>query len=155
MAKLTSADYENVLDLIEAVYRAPNVSGVSRLGCATACGHTVANIITSLRQHFPTNTMTDTEVEDLLARGARQGVFNKACATATDSEVSECEPLGTSQPLYHVNNNMVRVNQANKVYADAFNTALEEPAFVEVSNDDMGAAIACAGSFNSGDANII
>lgn len=121
MSKLQSSDYENVLDLIEAVYATPNVSGVSRLRGALLCGYSVDNIITSLRQRFPSNAMTDDQVVDLLVRGSRSGVFNIYCSNAANSNVSECDDAGVGQPLYHVNQSMVRRNPANAIYANAFN----------------------------------
>lgn len=143
MSRLNSSDYENVLDLIEATYMAPTVAGVSRLRCTPRCGHQTTDILASLRQNFPDNTMTDAQVYDLLARGARSGVFVKVCSDAittnlssnVDSnnfdsrvgadnnnigDISFCDPTNIGQPLYRVNNNMVRVNKANQIYASAF-----------------------------------
>lgn len=121
MSKLKTSDHENVLDLIEAVYATPNVPGVSRLGGKLLCGYTTDNIIASLRQRFPSNTMTDSQVVDLLVRGSRSGVFNVYCSNAASTNVSECDDVGAGQPLYHVNQNMVRRNPANAVYASVFN----------------------------------
>jgi hypothetical protein len=143
MSRLNSSDYENVLDLIESTYMAPSVAGVSRLRCTPRCGHQSTDILASLRQNFPSNTMSDAQVMDLLARGARSGVFVKYCSAAITNntssnidsnnfdsligvdnngigDISFCDPNGVGQPLYRVNNNMVRVNKANQIYASAF-----------------------------------
>ena len=117
MSKLQSSDYENVLDLIEAVFATPNVPGVTRRQRA----YTVDDIIASLLLRFPHSTMTDSQVTELLVRGSRSGVFNVICSNAIAAEVSECDPAGVGQPLYNVNQNMVRRNPANAVYANAFN----------------------------------
>jgi hypothetical protein len=127
MSKLQSSDYNNVLDLIEAVYATPNVPGVSRLRGALLCGYTTTNIIASLRLVHPENTMTDEQVNDLLVRGSRSGVFSIFCTNAVDTQISECDDAGVGQPLYHVSHNMVRRNPANAVYASAFNPPATKP----------------------------
>ena len=116
MSKLTSADYNNVLDLIEAVYATPNVPGVVRN--PSGYGYPCSDIILSLRLLFPTSTLTDNQICNLLIRGSRSGVFTSACSGATDPEISSCE---SGLALYFVNKSMVRVNPANKIYAIAFN----------------------------------
>jgi hypothetical protein len=123
MSRLTASDYTNVLDLIEAVSMTPTVAGVTRLRCSTACGYNTTDITASLRQNFPDNPMTDDEVLSLLSRGAKSGEFSKVCSDAVDPEIAECDAAAIGQPLYKVNQNMVKVNRANKVYADAFNAA--------------------------------
>lgn len=117
MSKLNSSDYDNVLDLIEAVYGTPNVSGVTR----SSCGYSVTNIIASLRLRFPNNTMTDEQVADMLTRGVRSGVFSRACSTAVASDVYVCANECGGEVLYRVNQHMVQLNPANAVYAKAFN----------------------------------
>lgn len=121
MSRLRTTDYENVLDLIEAVSMTPTVSGVSRLGCTVTCGYTVTDIISSLRLNKPSNAMSDAQVVELLNRGARQGVFTKVCSNAIAPDVAECDDAGLGAPLFRVNQQMVARNQANKIYADAFN----------------------------------
>ena len=117
MSKLNSSDHENVLDLIEAVYATPNVPGVAR----SPCGYSVTQIIASLRLKFPSNTMTDEQVADMLTRGVRSGVFNRACSTAIPSDVFVCANQCDGELLYRVNQNMVRLNPANAAYANVFN----------------------------------
>ena len=115
MSKLLSTDYNNVLDLIEAVYGTPRVVGVPY----SSCGYTLSNVISSLRIQFPSNTMTDAEVEDTLIRGVRTGVFRRSCSTATTGQF--CNTSCAGDLLYSVNSNMVRTNPANKIYAAVFN----------------------------------
>jgi len=121
MSKLTAADFNDVLDLIEAVYATPNVPGVARLNGALLCGYAVDNIAASYRLRFPTGTLTDAQITDLLVRGARSGVFNIFCSNATATDVAACDAVAAGAPLYHVNQSMVRRNPANAVYANAFN----------------------------------
>jgi hypothetical protein len=123
MSKLNSSDHENVLDLIEAVYATPNVPGVAR----SPCGYSVTQIIASLRLNFPSNTMTDGQVADMLTRGVRSGVFNRACSTALPSDVFVCANECDGEILYRVNQNMVRLNPANAVYAKVFNPPAPKP----------------------------
>ena len=148
MSKLTAADYENVLLLIEAVYATPNVPGV--VVCRTSlCGYTVAEIIASVRLRFPASTLTDADIQSLLLRGARSAVFNVVCSNAVSADVSECEAPSVSVPLYTVNQNMVRRNAANKVYADAFNPVPVKP-LVDVVNAPIDAQICTASPFRTG-----
>jgi hypothetical protein len=133
MSKLNTSDYNNVLDLIEAVYATPNVPGVSRL-TAGSCGYSVNDIIASLRLRSPENTMSDADVANMLIRGTRSGVFNVyypdiASASTT---VVWCNASEAGEPVYFVNQNMVRVNPANKVYADAFNAPTVNNQILEV-----------------------
>jgi hypothetical protein len=128
MSKLTPADYDNVLDLIEAIYATPNVPGVVRN--TSGSGYPCADIILSLRLLFPSNTLTDIQICNLLVRGSKSGVFKTTCSGATDPEVSSC---GTGLALYFVNNSMVRVNPANRIYATAFN-GLTLPQTVPIFN---------------------
>ena len=125
MSKLTASDFENVLDLIEAVYATPNVPGVGPRppGGPLRCGYSVSNIIASFRRRFPQSGLSDSDIDNLLMRGSRQGVFNVYCSNAVALDFAQCEDTSASasEPLYHVNQNMVRRNPANKVYADAFN----------------------------------
>jgi hypothetical protein len=113
MSKLLSTDYNNVLDLIEAVYATPRLAGIPFSGC----GYTLENITSSLRSLFPDNTMTDSEIADTLLRGVRSGVFSRSCPTAT----SVCQTSCAGELVYAVNQQMVRVNPSNKKYVAALN----------------------------------
>jgi hypothetical protein len=122
MSKLTSADYNNILNLINAVYATPNVPGVIRNKAGT--GYSCSNIILSYRLLYPESTLTDDQICSLLSRGSRSGVFTTTCAGSTDPDVSTCS---TGLALYFVNNSMVRVNPTNKIYAVAFNGLIPPP----------------------------
>lgn len=111
MSKLLSTDYNNVLDLIEAIYATPRLAGIPFSGC----GYTIETITSSLRSLFPDNAMTNTEIADTLLRGVRSGVFSRSCTTAT----SYCETSCAGELLYAVNKQMVRVNPSNKQYVSA------------------------------------
>lgn len=115
MSKLLSTDYNNVLDLIEAIYATPRLAGIPFNGC----GYTLADVISSLRSLFPDNTMTDSEVSATLLRGIRSGVFRRSCTTA--SATSFCPTSCAGDLLYTVNQQMARVNPSNKKFLAAFN----------------------------------
>jgi hypothetical protein len=120
MSRLRPSDYSNVIDLIQAVFRTPSIPGVVR----NIDGYLCTDIILSLNTYFPANTMTNEQVCDLLARGARSGVFRRGCSgDSTTTDVSCIESPVT--PLYSVNSAMARVNPANKVYIDALNPVTE------------------------------
>jgi hypothetical protein len=151
MSKLVASDYDNVLDLIDAVGMTGSVPGVTKLKCAVACGYNVTDIIASVRLNFPDNTMTDDQIANLLSRATKNGVFNVVCSTAVSSDLSECDLTGVGQPLYRVNQSMVKVNGANKVYADAFNaryatTPIPDP----LVNPYYDANIACVAANTAG-----
>lgn len=121
MSRLVPSDYQNVIELIEAVSRVPSVPGIVVSKCSSnVCGYTCSEIIDSMHYFFPSSTLTDAEICNLLLRGSRSGVFKVVCSTAsTDPEVSEC--LQDGEPLYLVNQSMASVNSANQIYANHFN----------------------------------
>ena len=114
MSKLSPTDFDNVVVLIESIFKTANVPGVIR----NQYGYPCADIILSVRLAYPTNTMTDQQICVLLARGARSGVFKTICAGASDPEISTC---GSGVALYSVNTNMVKVNPMNQIYSTYFN----------------------------------
>jgi hypothetical protein len=118
MAKLRAADYENVLDMIESISKAPQL--FPAYTCRKyVCGFTVAQCIASFRNFFPANTSTDDQLTDLLVRGSRSGVFNVVCANAVVPTEATCGVPG--DPLYSVNQQMTQ-DPRNRIYAAAFNT---------------------------------
>lgn len=121
MSKLVAADYETVLDLIEAVSAAPKVPGASNKVNDVFVGFSVDVVLQSYRLLFPASTLTDGEVIDVLQRAGRSGVFRVIASNAGVPGLSCCEILQSSEPRYSVNQQMVRVNPANRVYAQAFN----------------------------------
>ena len=115
MSRLRTSDFTNVVELIQALFLTPAVSGVTK----STYGYSCADIILSLRANFPANTMTDNEVCDLLARGAKSGVFLRSCVSAALDGTIAC---GITQPLdyiFRVNPNMARLNSSNLVYLKA------------------------------------
>ena len=144
MSRLTSQDYDNVLDLIEAVYATPNVPGVVK----NQYGYQCTDIILSMRLIYPGNTITDAQICNLLARGSRSGVFLTVCSGSTDPAVSTCDD---GIALYSVNRNMVRVNPTNQIYVTAFNGVPSQPT-VPIFNPyiDMTPAISGAAFITSG-----
>lgn len=146
MSKLGPADYENVLDLIDAVGRATVTKCVNLTTKGTSrCGASVANILAKYRVLYPASTLTDDEIISLLQRGARTGVFGLFCSNATSDAVSVCDPNRVGVPLYFVNQQMVRVNPANKVYAAAFNGPAPV-ATVDVCSQNIAGVYANAGA---------
>jgi hypothetical protein len=123
MSKLLSTDYNNVLDLIEAIYATPRLANIPFSGC----GYPLETVISSLRTQFPDNTMTDDQVADTLLRGVRSGVFKRSCSTATTE--SYCNTSCAGELIYTVNSNMVRANPANKVFAAVFNPPVPKQNF--------------------------
>lgn len=129
--KLVPADFNNVLDVIDAVNAVPRASLVVIGNFFT--GASVANIVLSYQALFPAGTLTPGDLADLLLRGARSGVFNVACPGATSPDASTCESPPFSDPLYMVNQNMVKRNPLNKVYAAAINApVVASPGILEV-----------------------
>lgn len=118
MSRLTPADLPNVLDLIEAISMAGQLTLVPVCVTGAPCAYHVDDIITSLHHFFPLNTLTDPQITSLLFRGARSGVFGKYCASASGVNTPTC---GSGVSVFYVNQNMVRVNSANIIYAAAFN----------------------------------
>jgi len=126
MSRLNASDFDNVIDLIRAVYALGPLNG-----CGVTCGFQCSQIIDSLRRVVPSNTMTDAEVCDTLERGVRSGVFRRHnvssdCIDPLDEEDALCGNNAnfdaTIVSLFHVNQQMVMVNNANKVYADYYNS---------------------------------
>lgn len=149
MSKLLASDYDNVLDLIDAVGMTGGVPGVTKLRCTAACGYNTSDIIASMRMNFPDNTMTDGEITNLLARATKSGVFTVTCSTAISADLAECDLDGTGLPLYRINQSMVKVNPANKPYAAAFNARYATPNVAnEYVNQSIDAVI-CAGASNT------
>jgi hypothetical protein len=135
MSRLTPADFDNVIDLIEAVYATPKITGYGRSSGVYSYAFSVANIILSYRANFPSGTMTDAQIANLLLRGSRSGVFGVICSNATSSSVSECDSSVTiAEALYNVNQSMVRVNPSNKIYAAVFNGPTTSGNSVDVFN---------------------
>lgn len=115
MSRLRTSDFTNVVELIQALFLTPAVDGVTK----STYGYSCEDITLSLRANFPANTMTDNEVCDLLARGAKSGVFLRSCASAALDGTIAC---GITQPLdyiFRVNPNMGRLNPSNVVYLKA------------------------------------
>lgn len=142
MSKLTPADFDNVIDLIEAVSATSKITGYGRSSGVFSYAFSVANIILSYRAKFPPGTLTDAEIANLLLRGSRSGVFNVICSNATSSSVSECDSSVTiSEALYNVNQNMARVNPSNRVYTAVFNGPPQNNNNVDVFNYPIDAQI--------------
>jgi hypothetical protein len=150
MSRLTPADVNNVIDLIQAVFATPNVTGYSRSSGVYSYAFSIENITLSYQLLFPSGSLNMTSIADLLLRGSRSGVFKVLCASATNSSVSRCDSSVTSsEALYNVNMQMARVNPANKVYTSAFN-APAPPVQVGVYNNSIDAQISTASNFTVG-----
>ena len=122
MSRLTSSDFEDVVDLIHAI------SALGRPGYGNNTGFTCAVITDSLRVVVPSNTMNDEEVCDMLTRGVRSGVFNRNnisanCPTIPTVEDASCDSSLIIESRFWINQNMVNVNGRNAVYAKYFNDA--------------------------------
>ena len=142
MSRLTPADFDNVIDLIEAVSATPRVTGYGRSSGVYSYAFSVANITLSYRSLFPSGSMTDAQIANLLIRGSRSGVFNVICSNATSPSVSECDSSITiAEALYNVNQNMARVNPSNRAYTAVFNGPSKSGNGVDVFNYPIDAQI--------------
>lgn len=100
--RLNSSDFNNVIDLIGAVY------ALGPGGCGSTCGYTCAEITASLRIVSPGNDMTDQEICDTLRAGANSGVFGVQCqasisqdalrARAAEQQAEALARNGTGEP---------------------------------------------------------
>ena len=142
MSRLTPADFDNVVDLIQAVFATPKVTGYSRSSGVYSYAFSVSNITLSYRSLFPSGTMTDAQIANLLLRGSRSGVFNVICSNATSPSVSDCDSSITiAEALYNVNHNMARVNPSNRAYLVVFNGPSQNNSGVDVFNYPIDAQI--------------
>ena len=147
MSRLNPADYNNVIDLIQAVFATPNVTNYTRSSGVYSYAFSIENINLSYQQLFPSGPLNISSITNLLLRGARSGVFNVICASATNSSSSRCDSSVTpSDALYNVNMQMARVNAANKIYTSAFN-APAPPVVVGPYNYSIDAQISGASNF--------
>jgi hypothetical protein len=150
MSRLIPADFDNVIDLIEAVSATPLITGYGRSSGVLSYAFSVPNIIASYRNKFPQGTMTDDQIANLLIRGSRSGIFNVICQSATSAAISECDnSITPAEALYNVNQNMVRVNPANRIYASVFNGSTK-PSYVGVYNYPIDAQITGVSNFTVG-----
>jgi hypothetical protein len=120
MSRLNSNDFQDVVDLINAI------NALGNTGYGNNTGFTCQEIIDSLRIQVPANTMSDAEVCDTLTRGVRSGVFRRnnlsdSCPAAPTVEDASCDSSLITSSRFWINQNMVNADNRNKVYADYFN----------------------------------
>lgn len=121
---LLKSDYLNVIHTIEAIA----ALGVSPI--TGRCEHVIDDILTSLNTLYPDDTLTLSQLQALLTRGVRSGVFRQLNLTDTCPVVLNLQSPGPQcsdgsdivMVLYSINNQMVYANQANAVYAAYFRT---------------------------------
>lgn len=125
MSRLSKSDYTNVIETIQAI------AALGPSPFNNQYGQLPDDIFGSLQTLFPTNTMTLDDLISLLNRGTRSGVFRRNnitanCPTGAGTQTSgSCDDgAAVVATTYLINQQMVYVNGANKVYADYFKVLL-------------------------------
>ena len=161
MSRVQSSEFNRVIDLIRSIYALGHAKG-----CQGSCGHTVADIIESIRRlPDPVSdlyTLTDPQIINFLERATREGILRRNnvsidCPAFHDESSGKCsdghvDNDATIETLYHVNQQMVEVNWSNKKFADYFNGTnvrssgdIYNPYYTGIGRGGIGPGGACPG----------